>query len=78
MFYAVNVLIAAYFALWADSLGQDVTYWVALLYMAVAFFALLDSYWRDKREVTRQSCLDDLLRRSRETLEALQAERRGS
>ena len=81
MFYAVNVLIAAYFALWADSLGEDVTYWVAFLYMAVAFFALLDSYWRDKREVTRQACLDeqtDLLRRSRETLEALQAERRGS
>lgn len=50
MFYAVNVLLAAYFALWADRLGEDVTYWVAFLYMAVAFFALWDEYRRDHRE----------------------------
>lgn len=48
MFYAVNVLIAAYFALWADSLGIDVAYWPSMGWMSVAFFALWDEYRRGK------------------------------
>ena len=46
MFYGVNVLIAAYFALQADSLGIDVAYWPSMGWMSVAFFALLDEYRR--------------------------------
>ena len=46
MFYAVNVLVAAWMALWSDHLGNDMAYWASVLGMNVSFWALWDEYRR--------------------------------
>ena len=46
MFYGVNVLVAAYAALWSDYLGNDMAYWVAFLCMNVSWWALWGEYRR--------------------------------